>query len=286
MHLDKLSDVFVQYLHFPPCIFNNFLHKPNYTQPPIFLWKTVECLLAPDKDCLKFEILRSSLASTNHRIFPGLYDWCAFREWDEVVSKSKMVHMADNKYHQHNTVYKQISLKITSQTHGTISNNYHWSRNHVLNEQIKRLVLAILYITSPQPCFHRRKNTPKTQPFNLYKHGRHEQAAKSSEDHEIKRYQISSLILGIKLAINRKLRRVTTKIWCVIISELITGIKLKVCLLWSSLLRQNRGVKVAEVNKTKAGNRCRRSTATTCFLSNSHTHMDNYLLFNGILSVV
>jgi len=58
---------------------------------------------------------------------------------------------------------------------------------------------SISYATREQYCFHLRKNTPKTQPFNPYKHGRHEQAAKSAEAHKIKRVHISSLILGMKL---------------------------------------------------------------------------------------
>lgn len=66
-------------------------------------------------------------------------------------------------------------------------------------------MLGTLYVTLAQPCFYLRKNTPKTQPFNLHKHGRHVEAAKSSERHEIERFQINSLILAIIYAINRKL---------------------------------------------------------------------------------
>ena len=66
------------------------MHKPTYTQPSILLWNTVECLLDPDKDSLKFEILRSPLDNMNHTLFPVSSDWsdrlrgmrpCPNRKW-------------------------------------------------------------------------------------------------------------------------------------------------------------------------------------------------------------
>jgi len=70
---------------------------------------------------------------------------------------------------------------------------------------------AILYVTREPPCSHLRKNTPKTQPFNLHKHGRLKQAAKSSAHHQIQRLHISSLTLGVKMTTNNKRKRQTNK---------------------------------------------------------------------------
>jgi len=60
--------------------------------------------------------------------------------------------------------------------------------------------------------------------------------------------------LGIKLTTNNKRKRQTNKHKSVNPFEQISRTKLRLCLLWSSLLRHHEGVKVGEVNKTKAGN--------------------------------